>query len=78
MCTHDQEDQSYPLHLSLHPSREKYIFFIIEPRETHEFQVVILKTHNWIFASFLLPATVSKGRKVWEIKPFLLRQFFLG
>lgn len=23
MCAHDREGQSYPLHISLHPSREK-------------------------------------------------------
>lgn len=56
-------------HFSPSFKREIIYFFLIEPRETHEFQVVILKTHNWIFASFLLSATVSKGRKSLKIKP---------
>lgn len=34
--------------------RETPHFFLMETRETHELQAVIRKTHNWIFASFLL------------------------
>lgn len=66
VCTQLRDAHSYLLQISLHPFKDKhciiYLFiFLIEARETYEFQAVILKTYNWIFAS--LPSfAVLKGR----------------